>query len=155
MDELNLVAAICGRRSNYESVIRVGLEANDFGEAARCVVSSAGEQYRRDTDLQAVSRDVLRSQVERRFGKGSMSDSVMDFVATFPDDVSGINVIEEYRLLRLGRVSTTLATMLATGQHGDETQSLLAKYSRLASGEEGEQVKSRLTLEDFEDDETH
>ena len=154
-DELNLVAAICGKRSNHESLVRIGLEAGDFGEAARCVVDSAREQYTRDAELQSVDYGVLRNQVRRRFGAGSMADSVMDFVASFPDDVSGINVIEEYRLLRLGRVSTTLATLLATGQHSDETKSLLVKYARLVAGEEGEAFKPRLTAEDFEDDENY
>jgi KaiC/GvpD/RAD55 family RecA-like ATPase len=153
MDESNLCAAICGKRSNYEKLSGVGLESKDFGEAARCVVSSAGEQYRRDSELSAVDRSVLRSQVERRFGQGSMADSVMDFVDSFPDDVSGINAIEEYRLLRLARTATTLATLLATGQHGDETASMVQRYTRLAAGEEGEDAKPRLTAEDFEDDE--
>ena len=153
MDELNLLAALCGKRENYESIIRIGLTPGDFGDAGRCVVESAGEQYRRDTELRAVEVSVLRSQVHRRFGAGSMSDSVMEFVAGFPDDISGINVIEEYRLLRLGRVSTSLATLLATGQHGAATSELLAKYTQLASGEQGEAFKPRLTIEDFEGDE--
>lgn len=154
MDELNLVAAICGQRGHYDALQRIGLTANDFGEAARAVVESAGEQYRRDADLGAVDADILRSQITRRFGAGSMADSVMEFVAGFPDDVSGVNATEEYRLLRLSRISTTLATLLATGQHGDETAALLIKYQRLSTGEEGEQWKPRLTLEDFEDDDS-
>ena len=154
MDELNLLAALCGKRENYESIIRIGLTPGDFGDAGRCVVESAGEQYRRDTELRAVEVSVLRSQVHRRFGAGSMSDSVMEFVAGFPDDISGINVIEEYRLLRLGRVSTSLATLLATGQHGAATSELLDKYRTLAAGEYGEAFKPRLTIEDFESDES-
>ncbi len=154
MDELNLTAAICGKRSNYEALIRIGMASSDFGEAARCIVESAGEQYQRDAQLSSAEVSVLRSQVRRRFGAGSMADSVMDFVASFPDDVSGINCIEEYRLLRLGRVSTSLATMLATGQHGTETQELLAKYKRLAAGEEGEKFKARLDIGDFDEDES-
>jgi KaiC/GvpD/RAD55 family RecA-like ATPase len=154
MDEINLLAALCGSRDNYESVMRIGLESNDFGEAGRIVVESAGEQYRRDQDLQKVDLSVLRTQVERRYGKGSMATSVMDFVAGFPNDISGINLIEEYRLLRLGRASTSLATLLATGQHGAATQELIAKYSALVSGETGPAFQHRLTVEDFEEDET-
>ncbi len=154
MDELNLVAAICGKRSNHEALTRIGMASSDFGEAARSVVDAAREQYGRDAELESVDSGVLRSQIKRRFGAGSMADSVMEFVAGFPDDVSGINVIEEYRLLRLGRVSTSLATLLATGQHGSATAELLGKYTRLAAGEEGEQFKYRLTGEDFEDDES-
>ena len=152
MDELNLTAALCGSRKNYESLKRVGLESTDFGEASRAIVESAGEQYRRDPDAVAIDRAVLRSQITRRFGAGSMADSIMEFVAGFPDDVSGVNAVEEYRLLRLARCATTLATLLATGQHGDETGELLDKYRLLAAGEEGEDFKPRLTLEDFEED---
>jgi len=153
MDESNLVAAICRQRRNYETLIRTGLEAKDFGEGARAIVNAAREQYSRDSDLSAIDSDILRSQVVRRFGVGSMADSCMEFYAGLPDDVSGINAVEEYRLLRLARVSTTLATMLATGNHGDETATLLDKYKRLASGEEGEALKYRLTGDDFEEDE--
>ena len=150
MDETLLVAALCASRSGYEKAMGVGLDSADFGEAARCVVESAGEQYRRDVDAKSVDTTVLRSQVNRRFGAGSMADSVMEFVAGFPDDVSKINVIEEYRLLRLARCSTSLATMLATGQHGDATLELLEKYRRLAAGgDEAEAFKPRLTAEDF------
>lgn len=150
MDETLLVAAICGSRSGYEKAMGVGLDSADFGEAARCVVVSAGEQYTRDAELRSVDKDVLRSQVVRRFGAGSMADSVMDFVAGFPSDVSNVNIIEEYRLLRLARCSTSLATMLATGQHGDATLELLEKYRRLAQGGgEAEVFKPRLTAEDF------
>jgi KaiC/GvpD/RAD55 family RecA-like ATPase len=43
--------------------------------------------------------------------------------------------------------------MLATGQHGDETRALLDKYSDLRNGSTEEAVESwRLTIEDFEDD---
>lgn len=154
MDEVSLLAALCSDRSNYESIIRAGLASQEFGEAGRCVVEAAAEQYKRDADLRAVDTTVLRSQIERRFGKGSMSDSVMEFVAGFPNDVSGVNVVEEYRLLRLARCSTSLATLLATGQHGQATQDLLAKYSRLLAGETSEVFKPRLTAEDFVEDAT-
>lgn len=151
MSELNLVAAVCAKRSNYDALMRIGVEVTDFGDAARSVVDAAGEQYKRDADLQALDLDVLRSQLQRRFSAGSMVDSIMEFVAGFPSDVSGINCIDEYRLLRLQRVSTTLATLLAMGKHGEETTALLAKYQRLSACEEGEEFKPRLTLDDFED----
>lgn len=84
-----------------------------------------------------------------------MAQSVVDFVASFPSDVSGINVLEEYRLLRLARCSTTLATLLATGQHGDETATLLEKYRGLVvGGSDASAEKPRLTAEDFESDES-
>lgn len=150
MDDIKLCAAVCGSRSAHEKLTRIGLNAMDFSEAGRCVVESAGEQYRRDADLRAVDQDVLRSQVERRFGVGSMATSVMEFVSSFPSDISRINVIEEYRLLRLERTATELATMLATGQHGETTAALLAKYRSLSAGEEGEQFKARLTEADFD-----
>ncbi len=149
MDDIKLCAALCGSRSSYERLTRIGLTAVDFSEAGRCIVDAASEQYRRDADLQSVDKDVLTSQVTRRFGAGSMAESVMDFVGRFPNDISQINVTEEYRLLRLERTSTELATMLATGQHGDDTAELLAKYRLLSSGEEGEAFKARLTDEDY------
>jgi len=152
IDETNLLAAVCGDRGNYEQIIRIGVSPGDFSDAGRCVFDAAVEQYRRDPELRAIQEDVLRNQVVRRFGRGSMADSVMDFVAGFPREVSAINVLEEYRLLRLGRTSTTLATLLATGQHGDETQSLLAKYQILLEGSGGAEEKTRLTAEDFEDE---
>jgi len=152
MDDLKLVAAICGDRKAYENLNGIGLDSTDFSEAGRSVVESAGVQYRRDAKSKRIDLDVLRSQIVRRFGAGSMSDSVMDYVAGFPKDISKVNVIEEYRLLRLGRVSTELATLLATGQHGSATEDALAKYRRLAAGEEAEAFKARLTPEDFEAD---
>ena len=152
MDEVLLTASVCKSRTAHETLIRIGMDSQDFGEAARCIIASATEQYKRDAELQSVDVDVLRSQVLRRFGAGSMATSVMDFVHSFPADVSEVNVAEEYRLLCRARVATSLATMLATGQHGDETQELLAKYARLSAGETTSATIARLSVEDFEDD---
>lgn len=152
MDETVLCAALYRSRKAYETAIRSGLNPLEFSEAASCVVSAIGEQYKRDDKLSSADHDILRTQVERRFGKGSMADSVMDFVGRFPEQVSGINVLEEYRLLRLSKCATRLATLLATGDYGDETDELLALYNTLSAGEEAEAFKERLTFEDFEDD---
>lgn len=152
MDDLLLTAAIVGSRQAYEKLMGIGLDSTDFTEGARCIVVAAGEQYKRDPDISAVNIDVLRSQIQRRYGDGAMANSIMDFVATFPRDVSKINVTEEYRLLRLGRCATLLATNLATGNYGDETGQLVDKYKQLSGGEEGEQFKARLTEDDFADD---
>lgn len=149
MDETLLAAAICKDRKAYEKLLRIGFDTNDFSEAGRCVIDAATEQYKRDESAQSITADALRSQVERRFGAGSMADSIMDFVGRFPADVSTINVTEEYRLLRLARCSTSLATLLASGQHGEETADTLAKYEMLVAGEEGEKFKERLTIDDF------
>jgi len=149
MDETLLCAAVCKDRRAYEKLIRTGFDTNDFSEAGRCIIDAATEQYKRDESAQAVTTDALRSQIERRFGAGSMADSIMEFVGRFPSDVSTINVTEEYRLLRLARCSTSLATLLASGQHGEETADTLAKYEILVAGEEGEKFKERLTIDDF------
>ena len=152
MDESKLVSVILNSRAAYERLNGIGIETHNFGDAGGYIVSAAAEQYTRDPDLQRADRDVLRTQVERRFGKGSMADSAMEFVAGLPLDVSAINVSEEYRLLRLERCATTLATMLATGQHGQDTSDLLVRYAALVAGEEGEAFKPRLTYDDFQDD---
>ncbi len=152
MDETLLLAAICGSRKAYEHALRVGLASNEFTETGRVILDAAIDQYTRDGDAKTVSRDILRSQVERRFGAGSMANSVMDFVDRFPRDVSKVNVTEEYRLLRLARTSTTLATLLASGNHGEATQEALVQYATLAAGEEGEEFKERLTLDDFDEE---
>lgn len=152
MDETLLLAAVCGSREAYEHALRIGVATNDLTETGRVVFDAASEQYRRDTELQTVSRDLLRAQVERRYGKGSMADSVMEFVDRFPRDVSKVNVTEEYRLLRLSRCSTHLATLLASGQHGDETREVLDSYKSLIDGEEGSAVKDRLELDDWNED---
>ncbi len=152
MDESLLIAAICHKREHYDALTRIGYDAQDFQEAARCLVNSAGEQYRRDADAETVDRTVLGTQVERKFGAGSMADSVMGYYDRLPDDVSAVNIIEEYRLLRLQRVSTTLATLLATGNHSDETMEELVRYKQLIGNERGEEFKARLDIDDFGDD---
>ena len=153
MDERQILAAITQSRKAYDTLERIGFDSGDFSETGACVVDATREQYSRDADIKAVSRDLLRSQVTRRFGAGSMADSVMEFVDSFPNDSSTVNVIEEYRLLRLGRTATTLATLLASGQHGESTQEVLAVYSGLVANEEGEEFKERLDEDDFcEDD---
>ncbi len=152
MDETLLVAAMYRSRKAYETAVLIGVDPLAFPEAARCIVQSIGEQYGRDAELQHVDYDTLRTQVERRFGKGSMADSVMGFVDRFPENVSTVNVLEEYRLLRLSQCATELATLLATGQHGEETEQALAVYRTLIDSEEQAEVKERLTFDDFEED---
>jgi len=154
MDETALLSCLFRQRKDFESLMAIGMEATDFSEAGKFVVTAIGEQYKRDEKITEASLEILRSQAVRRFGQGSMADSIIEFAATFPDDISGINILEEYRLLRLARLSTTLATLLATGQHGDETLSLVDKYKLLCSGEQGEVFKPRLEIEDFEEDDS-
>lgn len=151
MDDQKLTAAILQDRQNYEN-LRNSLNPADLPEAAQAVVVAAGEQYQRDKGLSKADPTVLRTQIERRFGRGGMASSVLDYVAGLPRDVSGVNIAEEYRLLQLARVSTTLATLLASGHHGDDTQEYLDKYKSLLSGGAGEEFKERLELEDFEGD---
>jgi hypothetical protein len=126
MDEHALAGAVLNSRKAYETLLQLGCNAAEFTETARVVFDCAGEQYQRDVTLASADRNLLRAQVERRFGKGSMADSVMEFAASLPSNSSGTNVAEEYRLLRLHRAATTLATLLASGQHGDETQQTIA-----------------------------
>lgn len=150
MDEQKLTAAILQDRNNYDTLIRSGFNADDLSEAGHALVDAAREQYTRDRGLSKVDRDLLRTQIERRFGLGGMASSVLEYAAGLPRDVSGVNVAEEYRLLRLARCSTTLATMLASGQHGAATDEMLAQYKALSSGGDGEAFKERLEPEDFE-----
>lgn len=154
MDERLILSAITGSRKAFETFQRIGADSGDFSETGACVIDATREQYSRDADAKSVSRDLLRSQVERRFGKGSMADSIMEFVDSFPSDASGTNITEEYRLLRLGRTASTLATLLASGQHGDTTQETLDVYKSLVAGEEGETFKERLTEDDFAEDDS-
>lgn len=150
--DILICAAVYADRSAYETLSRIGFTPLDFPEGARCVIESVAEQYERDPALQSASHDTLRSQVVRRFGVGTMSDGVMDFVGQLPDNVSTVNVLEEYRLLRLARCSTELATLLASGDHGEATEEALAVYKQLVAGEKSEEVIDRLSFEDFEDD---
>ena len=53
-------------------------------------------------------------------------------------------------LLQLG--CTTLASLLASGNHGDETAEALETYKTLVAGETGDDAKDRLEFADFEDD---
>jgi replicative DNA helicase len=153
MDETLVLAALCAKRGNYDAIIRLSSPSDTFSEAARSVFACADEQYKRDESLGSVDKDILRSQITRRYGEGQQTDSILDFVATFPTDVSGANVAEELRLLRLARVATHLATLLATGQTGDATDEALKQYQDLASGAAtGDDRAPRLTMEDFEEE---
>jgi predicted ATP-dependent serine protease len=113
-DETALLAAICAKREACNHATNIGLTVDELGDAAGAVYAAACEQYERDGDLQEITPSTLRSQIERRFGEGSMADSVMDFVASFPKDTSAINVVEEYRLVRLAREK------LKDGEHQEE-----------------------------------
>lgn len=153
MDGLLLTAAICASRTAYEEISRAGIDVESLPEAAGVVVRAAGEQYKRDAGLTKIDNDVLRSQVVRRYGEGDMAHSVMDFVAQFPDDCSAVNVAEEHRLLRLAQVSRSLATMLATNQHGEASEELLAQYQDLKHDrQEDDNTRWRLEFEDFQED---
>lgn len=152
MDERALIGAILHSRKAYEKLVGLGCSSGEFTEAARVVFEAVGEQYTRDGTVKKADSGLLRTQVERRFGAGSMADSVMDFAASVPSNSSGVNIAEEYRLLRLQRVSTTLATLLASGNHSDETQEHVESYRSLVEGEAGEEFKERLTLDDFTDE---
>jgi len=152
MDETLLLAAMCGSRKAYEEALRIGVDAKSLGEAGSFILRAAGNQYKRDVNLASTDYDVLRSQIERQYGENGIARSVLDFVGTFPKDVSGINVIDELRLLKLAACSTELATRLATGQHDETTEELLVRYHALQQGQDNEEIKFRLTSDDFEDD---
>lgn len=152
LDGMLIAAAIKADRNAYESIKRTGHKLDDLPEAAAAVVRACNEYYKRDPDSTRVSTDVLRTQIIRRYGEGDAANSIMDFVASFPDDASGINIAEEHRLLRLRQVETTLAGLLATGQQRDELNELLDKRRDLLGGSEDKVPTFRLGLDDFEED---
>lgn len=149
MDETKLIGVCLRRRKAYEDLVGLGCSATEFTETARVVFDAVGEQYRRDDGVRSIDFGVLRTQIERRYGAGSMADSAMGFAESCPTDTSGVNITEEYRLLRLHRTSTTLATLLASGNHSEETQEAVERYRSLVASEAGEEFKERLTLDDF------
>jgi|8_EtaG_2_1085327.scaffolds.fasta_scaffold05216_5 KaiC/GvpD/RAD55 family RecA-like ATPase len=149
MDNNNLLAAVLSDRRTHDALVQLGFAGLEFEDAARVVFDCAGEQYQRDELLAAVDRNLLRHQVERRYGVGSMADSVLSFAADLPVIASVANVAEEYRLLRLRRTATELATRLASGDHSDETREALEHYKTLISGAAAEEVKDRLEFDDF------
>lgn len=156
MDESLLLAAILGSRQTYEHAIRLGVEAGDFSEAARSLFTAACEQYQRDGTLAAIAEPVLVSQMQRRYGKSDMADSILAYYRDLPTDISSINITEEFRLVRLARCSTLLATRLATGLHDAETDALLLRYRTLITGDtNNDQRAYRLTADDFRHDFSH
>lgn len=153
MDGMLLAAAVCASRKAYDEINRSGVDLQNLPEAAGAVMRACAEQYKRDPDAKAIDLDVLRNQIIRRYGEGDMADGVLGFVAKFPEDVSAINVAEEYRLLQLTKVSQSLATQLATGRHGEVTQELLDRYKELKDpAEDYEEESWRLRFEDFQED---
>src|SRR5690606_32421947 len=104
---------------------------------------------KRDEALPAVSLDVLRTQIERKVKNKGMAESYLDYVRTLPEDISRVNISEEYRLLRRARIAMQLASKLASGEHNSATDELLAKYIEL-SEQSGGKISYRLTPEDFD-----
>ncbi len=153
MDGMLLAAAVVASRQAYEEINRAGIDLETLPEAAGVVIIASDEQYRRDAKQQAIDVRVLRNQIIRRYGEGDMADSVMSFVAQLPEDTSAINIAEEFRLLRLSQISQSIATLLATGQHGEETQELLAEYIALKDESSDDDEESwRLGFDDFQED---
>lgn len=149
LDETLLVAAVCGSRKAYEEAQNIGINFSSVGDAAAFVIRAAGEQYRRDTSQSAVDENILRTQIERKYGTGSMARSILDFVSTLPKDISGINVVEEVRLTHIARLATDIATRLATGVYDETTNELIEQYQKLST-ETGNDESYRLEPEDFE-----
>ena len=145
-DEGPLLAAILQDRGVYESAAHIGLEPGDFSDAGRLLCACAGEQYKRDGNIPAVSIDILRRQVERRVSDKDMAATYIAYALALPPDVSGTNVLEEYRLLRRSRAAMELATALAQGKDED---ALLERYVRLRDPV-ADNISYRLTAEDFE-----
>lgn len=152
MDERLLLGVCLHRRKAYEDLMALGCTSGEFTETARVVFDALDQQYRQDGDVRKIDFSLLRSQIERRYGRGSMADSAVEYAENCPSNASGVNVAEEYRLLRLHSTSTRLATLLASGDHSDETQQEVDKYRSLVAGEAGEEFKERLTIDDFTED---
>ena len=152
MENNNLLAVVLNDRRAYDSLVQLGFAGLELSDAARMVYECASEQYQRDESLEAVDRTVLRAQIERRYGAGSMADSVVSFASNLPAVASVKNISEEYRLLRLRSTATQLAARLAAGDHSDETREAIQRYAALTSGEATEEVKDRLELDDFTDE---
>lgn len=148
-DEGLLLAAILKDRESYNVAMKIGLEANDFSDAGKLLLQCAAEQYKRDEALPAVLLDVLRTQIERRVKNKGMAESYTEYARGLPEDISRVNISEEYRLLRRARIAMQLASRLASGQHDSETDELLSKYGEL-NQQSGNEISYRLTPEDFD-----
>jgi KaiC/GvpD/RAD55 family RecA-like ATPase len=111
----------------------------------RCAIA----QYEGDLGIDAVDRQLLRAQFARKYGAGDLAEACESYVDALPTEVSGVNVLEEYRLVRLREVATSLATRFASGDHSDETQELLDQYNKTLSAESSATTKDRLTWQDY------
>lgn len=152
MDERLIVSAILSKREHFDEAVRIGLDATDFNEMARAVLVPIMRQYKRDASLQAADVDLLKSAVKRKYGsKSEMARAVVEYVDSVPPCPSAVNILDEYRQVRLARLSTELATRLATGQHGDKTQELLDQYAELRDEPNGSTKRWRLSPADLDD----
>lgn len=152
LDGMLIAAAIKGDRNAYETFKRTGLDIESLPEAAGAVIRACSVYYRRDPNAKCVSTDILRAQIVGRFGEGDVSRSIMDFVASFPKDISGINVAEEYRSIALRNTEIQLAGLLATGHDRNQLDELLARRESLLTSTFSETDDFRLDLDDFEED---
>lgn len=152
MDEALIVASILSDRKYYDEAMRIGLDSGDFSEIASGVLKAVMDQYRRDPALLRGDNSLLLAQVERKYGKKSeLTRAIIEFIQSLPPNTSGVNILDEYRLVRLRRVSTELATLLAMGKHGDETDKVLEQYLSMRDESGGQGRKWRLGADDFTD----
>ena len=149
MEDSLLTAAICNSREAYERAKLVGLQAKDFSDAAKVIVDSAFEQYKRDPKLQSIDRAVMATQIQRKRGKEG--DSIVAFLNDLPKETSSVNVLDEYRLLRLRSTGTLIAGRMAAGMLDSETDELLEQYQKLRVEVDDNVQSWRLAIEDFEE----
>lgn len=137
MDDELIVAAIISDRVAWQS-LSGRLDHNDFSQYGKSCVEAAGRFYRRDPKASSVDRSVLISEISRNLSNNKHIDAARDYVESLPDEVSGINVAHEYRLLRRHVVGLELAAALASGEHeSTKTERLFQKYQNLQAANEG------------------
>jgi len=146
MDERMIVAAILEDRNAYDKLAG-RLDPVDFSEQARLLVTVCSEYYKTDPSAESVERGVVKSAVSRKLSNPKHVDSLMGYLDDLPREVSGANISKEYRLLRRHRLGLELAGSLASGDHGQDTDSLVDKYRDY--GVEQDEAPALLSIDDL------
>lgn len=151
MDETLVIAALLNSRGAYNA-LHGKLSLADFSDHAQQVLKAGLAYYRNDESAQSVDRRILATTLGRVYPNPKHSDSLLEYFASIPTEVSAGNAAAMYLEVRQRRAALSLADSILKGSDRDAVAKHILAYQALGpeGADAGERKdKLRLTYDDI------
>jgi replicative DNA helicase len=125
--EQKLLASLAKDRTHFDDIER-SLEEGDLSPHGWKLFEKIGEFYKTDRTAKSADMDIIIDRLARELDNPKHLDAFKTLIKSFPQDVSGINVVKEFIDTKRYNAGLRLSHALAGGN--EDVEDLLEEYRK-------------------------